>query len=350
MFSKKEMLPEEEIRQVEERLKVLNTDFVLPQTLSTQELHKRLTPEDCRNFREAGHPDFMYWQRYAGMVASFIVVLVGLVMVSSGMISFDSFAPAPAMPEMAAAEAEVAAMDMDEMGVAEAALYDGAEAEEAAETKMAAAGRSRLYASDYDDIAAALQQATYAAVSAPAAQNAEADADSAEGLAVPDATWQNVFSDVPGESPDILKSDGTYFYYYCAPTTVGQPGKVYIIKAETLEIVSSVSTGIAQGTELFIRDGRLVLISRNHKDAATVLYDAAVLTDRQGQSVEPRQLAETAAQKAEAYGFTTVSVYDLSDITKPVLVRSFMQDGHYQNSRLVGGRMYLFTRKHLDGA
>jgi len=73
------MLPEEEIRQIEERLKVLNTDLDLPKSLSAEELHKRLTAEDCRNFREAGHPDFMYWQRYAGMVASFIVVLITLV-------------------------------------------------------------------------------------------------------------------------------------------------------------------------------------------------------------------------------------------------------------------------------
>jgi len=355
MFSKKDMLPEEEIRQVEERLKILNTDFVLPETLSAQQLHKRLTPEDCRNFREAGHPDFMYWQRYAGMVASFIVVLAGLVMVTTGMIDLNKFmAPAPA-PEMAAvAEAEVAAMDMDE-AAEDIALYDDMPVEEeAVETKSApaAAVRSRLYASTYGDIVAALEEDPIAGGMVELqSTNNDAGTEAAEnGMAIPNATWQKDFSDVPGESSDILKSDGTYFYYYCAPTSHDLSGSVHIIEAETLNIVSTINTGAGGQTELFIRDGRLVVVSQNRKDTAAVLYDSSALTDQHGQTIAADLQAETAAQRAENYGTTTVSVYDLSNITNPVLVRSFMQDGMYQNCRLVGGRFYLFTQKQLNSS
>ena len=140
MFSRKDMLPEEDIRQIEERLQVLNTDLGLPKSLSAEELHKRLTAEDCRNFREAGHPDFMYWQRYAGMVATFIIVLMGLVAFTTGMIPLDNFvasssaADLPAAAE-AAPRAEIGAMDMDEIPAPEPEAMIEEAVEEVMETE-----------------------------------------------------------------------------------------------------------------------------------------------------------------------------------------------------------------------
>ena len=356
MFSKKEMLPEEDIRQIEERLQSLNVSLDLPKSLSADQLHKRLTAEDCRNFREAGHPDFMYWQRYAGMVASFIIVLVGLVAFTSGMIPLDNFAPskgtaAPAAAEaVAAPTADIAAMDMDEMQEAEAMPV----AEEAAEEELMKSEsgydsvglgrRSRLYAADIADISSALGRRNSGAFNFAAAGSGV----KAKSTPVPDVTWQKEFSDVPGECADILKSDGTYFYYYSAPAFADQEGKVYIVEAETLTVIASISTGINDGTELFIRDGHLIVVSQNRRDTATVLYDRSVLTNARGEPVEPAQRQQAADLRGANYGITTVSVYDLSNIASPTLVRSFMQDGSYQYSRLVGSRLFLFTGKEVD--
>ncbi|MBR5559624.1 MAG: beta-propeller domain-containing protein [Oscillospiraceae bacterium] len=372
MFSKKDMLPEEELRQIKERLQVINNDFDLPKSLSAQELHKKLTPEDCREFREAGHPDFMSWQRYAGMVASFIIILAGIVMYNAGYLKFDSFVAAGdgGMAPMAAPVAEIAAMDMDEAVVEEDAIAEAEMAapqamETTADKKAAPSGhapRSRLYASGYEYILEYLnREADFDAVGGNTTAEMELDPvtgggllsateDGTTGLPVPDVTWQKEFTDTPGESSDILKSDGTYFYYYTAPYAVGQTGKVHIIEAETLREVAIINTGVTDGTELFIRDGRLIVVGRNRQDAAAVLYNSAVLSDSSGQPIAAELLPEAARQRAEAYGLTTISVYDLSDITQPKLVRSFMQDGVYQNCRLVGGRLFLFTRKDTTPA
>jgi len=368
LFTKKDMLPEEELRQIKERLQTINNDFDLPKSLSKEELHKRLTPEDLRNFREAGHPDFMSWQRYAGMVASFIVVLVGIVLFNSGYLNLDDFVAAKekaSMTQLAAPAAEIAAMDMDEAVAEESVMEEPAEpeAEEySAKTEAAAPAptpRSRLYASGYEYILEHLSDnAAYSENGENVMAETEMDVVTGGGLlsssdggaapiglTVPDATWQKEFTDIPGESADILKSDGTYFYYYTEPYVASQTGKVHIIEVETLEEVAVINTGANDGTELFIRDGRLIIVSQNRQDAATVLYNSSVMCDSSGQPIDAELLKEAARQRAETYGITSVSVYDLSDITQPRLVRSFMQDGVYQNSRLVGGRIYLFTRK-----
>jgi len=366
MFSRKDMLPEEEIRQIEERLKVLNTDLDLPKSLSAEELHKRLTAEDCRNFREAGHPDFMYWQRYAGMVASFIVVLMGLVAFTTGMIPLDHFASSKTAEAPAAAEAapraEIAAMDMDEMPAPEEAQAEAEETgvveeelaveESAYDSGAEKTHRSRLYAADVEDITAALGQKngannTVALSDAPSAASGDTKLKTSASMA-PEATWQKEFSDVPGEGADVLKSDGTYFYYYTAPALAGQEGLVNIIEAESLNNVASISAGVNDGTELFIRDGRLVVVSQNRRNTAEVLYDASVMVNSRGESVEPAQLQQAAQQRGTGYGVTTVSIYDLTNIAAPTLVRSFMQDGTYLYSRLVGGRLFLFTDKAVD--
>lgn len=363
MFSRKDMLPEEDIRQIEERLQVLNTDLGLPKSLSAEELHKRLTAEDCRNFREAGHPDFMYWQRYAGMVATFIIVLMGLVAFTTGMIPLDNFvasstaADLPAAAE-AAPRAEIGAMDMDEIpapepeAMIEEAVEEVMETESVNDSGAETAYRSRLYAAGVEDITAALGQMegvndVLLLSEAPAASGSNTKTKSSS-VKAPDATWQKEFTDVPGESADILKSDGTYFYYYSAPAQAGQEGLVNIIEAKTLTNVATISAGVNDGTELFIRDGRLVVVSQNRQNTAEVLYDASVLVNSRGESVESAQLKEAAQRRGTGYGITTVSVYDLTNISAPTLVRSFMQDGSYQYSRLVGGRVFLFTEKAVD--
>lgn len=367
MFSHKDMLPEEERRQVEERLKSIDCDLDLPEALSSAQLRKKLSDEDCRNFREAGHPDFMDWQRYAGMVASFIVVLAGLVLFTTDILPVDKFVG------MATAAADVAArgdvdemLEMAEFAAMDMEVYDGvmaeeAEAEATAPVEAPQSTRSRLYASGYESIVTYLNQTAQNAGNpqtgggVPTKSAAEIpEEDSAEegsywGLAAPDATWQKEFTDVPGEGPDVVKSDGTYFYYYTPGSGEGQSGRVHIIEAQSLNEVSAIAVGACDGAELFIRDGRLVVVSQNRRDTASVLYNSAVLADREGQSVAADQLEQQAEQRVELYGVTTVSVYDLSDINQPQLVRSFMQDGAYQSSRLVGGRIYLFTQKQLNG-
>ena len=248
-------------------------------------------------------------------------------------------------------------MDMDEIpalepqAVAEEAVEETVEAE--ADSGADTSYRSRLYADDVEDITVALNQmdSTNSAASladAPAAAEGDAKMKASAALPVPDATWQKEFTDVPGESSDILKSDGTYFYYYSAPTPAGREGMVNIIEAESLTNVATISAGVNDGTELFIRDGRLVVVSQNRQNTAEVLYDASVLVNSRGESVESAQLKEAAQRRGTGYGITTVSVYDLTNISAPTLVRSFMQDGSYQYSRLVGGRVFLFTEKAVE--
>ena len=361
MFSKEEMLPEEERRQVEERLKVLDGNLSLPESLSPQVLHQKLSEQDLRSFREAGHPDFMYWRRYAGAVASFIVVLVGLVVFTSGDFNINGFLTP---------KSEVAVMDTDESYDEYAAAPQAAPeaAEEAApapapeaffpEPEEKEESRNRLYASSYSEISDAILQsaagnATIALTDKPKTESdadtggtAEEDTEPLFAPPGPDVSWQKDFTDLPGEMPDLLKSDGTYFYYYSAPSVRGKEGKVSIIEAETLKEVTSVPVGPCLGAELLIRDGRLIIISRGLEKGGEVLYDAGVMVTASGDSVPD----ELSAARGAHYGVTAVSVYDLSDLLNPTLTYSFMQDGNYRTGRLIGDRFCLITDKNVAAA
>lgn|GEM_PF-4236355 len=346
MANKEELLPEEDRRLVEERLKALDQGIRLPKSLSAEVLSQRLTVKDRKNYREADHPDFVAWRRYAGMVAALIIVLMALVVVTNSNFQLGGLigrSTGTAVQENAAASADA--------GSSAAADQEEATSEEAA--------RSRLYATSYADISAALgraavwqgsQNKTAVADAAPNPENADKAQSGVTGVS---AVFQPGFTQSPGEMADSVKTDGTYLYYYTPSSAQQQEGKVSIVEAESMKLVSTVSTGVCAGVDLFVRDNRLILVERDMKNVASVLYDASVTTaesDGKGGKQQPEVSAADAAkekQETDPYGVTAVSIYDISDPGAPKLARSFLQDGAYVDSRMVDSRLYLITSKSL---
>ncbi len=182
--------------------------------------------------------------------------------------------------------------------------------------------------------------------SADAAVSAQAPSDQAAGLSGSgsgDHSTTNIQVEGVDEA-DIVKTDGEYIYQV-------NNNRVVIAKAYpagSMEIVSITDFRNEKFAvkEIYIEDGMFIAIGSAQLAILPV-------TQQTGAAVKPG-VAEPAIAPDSIYprdGYfqsdaTQALIYDLSDIRKPVLVRTTAIDGYYISSRKIGDTLYIVTNKH----
>lgn len=120
------------------------------------------------------------------------------------------------------------------------------------------------------------------------------------------------------DEADIVKSDGRYLY-------IATSGVVVIVDAypaESAKIVSRIETEKGTVIELFVNGDRLVVFWATYetdtsKPSAGVARDIYVSNTK-----------------------TAITLYDISDRSKPAKLKDFVLDGNYFDSRMIGGHVY----------
>lgn len=142
------------------------------------------------------------------------------------------------------------------------------------------------------------------------------------------------------DEPELLKTDGTHFYYYNQRLQ-----KVLIMRgpldratstltlANTQVVATIAVPSIFSNIQLFIHEKQLVILWQRWQDQ---WYSAKIA--------------------APAWGFwwldtssrTDVIVYDITDATNPKLIKFADLDGRYQDARLVGDTLYVVSQLGIN--
>lgn len=137
------------------------------------------------------------------------------------------------------------------------------------------------------------------------------------------------------DEADIVKTDGDYIYYVVQ-------NKVYIIKADTLEILSIIDKAIAADLEhfnpqeIFINEDKLILLGNS-----STRYQSTTRTE----IVETTESAITDTARVSTKNCAKALIYDVSNRENPVLKREIELDGRYSNSRMIGDNIYFISTK-----
>lgn len=138
------------------------------------------------------------------------------------------------------------------------------------------------------------------------------------------------------DEADIVKTDGDYIYY------VAQ-NKVYIIKADTLEILCNIDNAIAASTEqfipqeVFINKDKLILLGNTN-----TRYQSITRTEKTS-TIEEIAIADVAVVNSKQTA--KALIYDISNKSNPVLKREIELDGYYSDSRMIGDNIYFISTK-----
>lgn len=181
-----------------------------------------------------------------------------------------------------------------------------------------------------------------AETSAPAAESAVMDS----GASVSGGDYSGTNVQVQGvDEADVVKTDGRYLYQVV-------DGKVVIARAVPAGQMSIAATIAYDGqfypTELYIDEGRLIVIGTQHTYADTPYNDGREIGAADG-------AADGAASKRmliypypASIQTTKALVYDVSDISAPQLERELEIEGGYVSSRKIGSSLYLIANKYFD--
>lgn len=133
------------------------------------------------------------------------------------------------------------------------------------------------------------------------------------------------------DEADIVKTDGDYIYYV-------QNNKVYIVKADTLEELSSISLAEKREErfyprEIFINGDKLIVLGTHYtyeyenKDYTDEIYSAYI---------------NKSTSRAKAL------IYSLNDKKDLKLERELGLDGDYVQARMIGDNVYFISRKTIN--
>lgn len=121
---------------------------------------------------------------------------------------------------------------------------------------------------------------------------------------------------------DIIKTDGKYIYEYDSYTE-----HLYFYSVADGKITKEGSVNVLEDDyyfkEMYIYGDKLVLLGTNYDNS---YYGSYYGTDNR----------------------TFVAIYDISDKGEPELVETMEQSGSYDDSRMVNGILYTFSRKSFD--
>ena len=157
------------------------------------------------------------------------------------------------------------------------------------------------------------------------------------------------------DESDTVKTDGKYVYRVWK-------NKIYIVDIQnkqmktvsTIQLDTSVSSDVR---EIYLDGDRLCVISEervvsmNNEDSDSSAKEETIVED-EGAKAMASEEGDYLIDVDEVYYMdkkvsTKLSVYNISDRTKPVLEGSVEQDGNYYTSRKVNDVVYVFTNKNL---
>ncbi len=133
------------------------------------------------------------------------------------------------------------------------------------------------------------------------------------------------------DEADIVKTDGDFIYYV-------NYGDVYIVRADTLEIISKISNKTEKDnfytTEIFLNNNKLIVLGNY------VSYQEQVYQEKSMQEVY------TDVARINSSNFAKAIIYDISNKNNPKVLREVSLDGKYINSRMIGDNIYFVSRKN----
>ena len=157
------------------------------------------------------------------------------------------------------------------------------------------------------------------------------------------------------DESDTVKTDGKYVYRVWK-------NKIYIVDIQnkkmktvsTIQLDTSVSSEVR---EIYLDGDKLCVISEervvsmNNEDSDSSAKEETIVEDEGAKAMASEEVADL-IDVDEVYYMdkkvsTKLSVYNISDRTKPVLEGSVEQDGNYYTSRKVNDVVYVFTNKNL---
>ncbi|MCL1835500.1 MAG: beta-propeller domain-containing protein [Oscillospiraceae bacterium] len=129
------------------------------------------------------------------------------------------------------------------------------------------------------------------------------------------------------DEADIIKTDGKYIYLLDA-------NRVTIVDAEgDMKIVAVIEKNDVYPMDMYIDDGRLILIGSRWLDYAQVYGEQVMRNDGEKSSYRYYSNVQT----------VSVRVYDTSDMADIKLLRDFEIEGNMATTRKTGGYLYLLT-------
>jgi len=125
------------------------------------------------------------------------------------------------------------------------------------------------------------------------------------------------------DESDIVKTDGTYHYYYNETQKA-----VYVVSSDSeLEIIKKINLPKTfYGPELYVSEGRLVIIASGYSN-----------TDYSKRGYYINRNSKT---------YTIV--YDTSDIQAPELIKFYSSDGDVSRTRRIGDHVYVISRNYIN--
>lgn len=136
---------------------------------------------------------------------------------------------------------------------------------------------------------------------------------------------------------DIIKTDGNYLYVANADN-------------KTISIVDITSGEMKISAEICVKDGKVVkelYINENKLVVVGLYYDEERLYD-DGFSVSDKAIYNTYDGYNRWANVTFVEVYEIADRTAPKLVTEYSQQGGYDNSRMIGTKLYAVSTYYVD--
>lgn len=174
---------------------------------------------------------------------------------------------------------------------------------------------------------------------------ADALGDSAQKGSLQDYSKTNLQVEGVDEA-DIVKTDGNYLYIIANGRFIivdaKDPAKMQIVSQIQYLYVNEPAKNTVTPIDMLLDEtnNRITLISYSYDDRLT----KSILTQAAGDSTDAKSV-----MPEFYYGFQNVlaQVIDLKDITKPAIVREFLQEGTYISSRRIDEFVYLITNKYV---
>lgn len=302
---------------IEEKLKQLSEDILIPDTLKPDQIEKKL------QHAKAGHQS-RYARRFTtrhaiGAACLLLVAALGNYLLASGIlnISLDPTAGQNSALEPGyTAPAASPTQPREETATPEGEIYETLRQKIALD--LESSGYGLAYENEYD-LAEAVPEKSKAADTAGSADSALRS--SSKDYSGTNLQVQNV------DEGDVVKTDGTYIYI-SATDTFGSSVCIYKAEGKNTKKLTEFTVDSINISEMYIKDHFLVLVGSDWEKQPTP-------TKKKSSGA----YTENGIQQEK----TLVLVYDITDIEHPKQTFRKNQSGTYSNSRINGNYLYTFS-------
>ncbi len=136
---------------------------------------------------------------------------------------------------------------------------------------------------------------------------------------------------------DIIKTDGNYLYIANANSEIVS---IIDVTGEEMKIASQIDVETDEHVlEIYINGDKLIVLGNLYESYET--HDTV-------HSVNGNVVYKEYARYGERGNSTFVKVYDVTNRTAPKLVTEYTQQGGYDNSRMIGTKLYTISTYYVD--